>query len=78
MKLIDFNRCFVDAHGNPLMEVVKECSIDAALAGHGCDAIMLNLVDLARLQTMSEAQLRLWLGIMQTKIRISFDPNVVK
>lgn len=78
MKLIDFNRAFVDTQGNPLMEVVKECAVDAALAGHGCDAIVLNLVDLARLQLMRPEALQLWLDHMKTKIRISFDPNVVK
>lgn len=60
------------------MKVVKECGVDGALAGSQCDAIMLNLTDLARLQMMGPNQIDAWLKMMQTKIRISFDPGVVK
>lgn len=58
-------------------DVVHECGVDGALAGHQCDAIMLNLVDLARLQMMDPDALRRWVWHMQTKFRISFDPRVV-
>ena len=77
MKLVD-----VGDRGSITMQnsfdVVKECSVDGALAGHQCDEIMLNLVDLARLQKLSHLEMREWLGKMQTKIRIKFDPRIVK
>jgi hypothetical protein len=60
------------------MKVEVEASADGALAGHQCDEIMLNLVDLARLDKLSHLEMREWLSKMQTKIRIQFDPRIVK
>jgi hypothetical protein len=61
------------------MNVEKECNTtDATLAEGQCDEIMLNLVDFARLQMMEPAQLQEWVNNMRRKIRIRFDPGVVK
>jgi hypothetical protein len=60
------------------MSVVFDCGVNSSLVGYQCDAIMLNLVDLARLQLMMPNELQEWLRETQARLRIQFDPRIVK